>query len=116
MSEDRKHRLFACACCRRIWHLFPDQANRDLVTVVEEHPEGKFDDPGLQAAIIASSARERQFSDEPAYWVAKCLGRGFYKMNAEASAYVVAAQAAPLAGGENGSEAQADIWRDIFGN
>jgi hypothetical protein len=33
-GSDRKFRLFACACCRRIWDLFPDPANRHLVVFV----------------------------------------------------------------------------------
>jgi hypothetical protein len=37
MSE-RKRRLFACACCRRVWSLLPDEARRDL-----EVAEGMID-------------------------------------------------------------------------
>jgi hypothetical protein len=92
-GSDRKFRLFACACCRLIWDRFPDQANRDLVTTVEEYPDGKFEDPAIQAAGRASSAREGEFSGDPASWVAKYLGRGFYKFTAADSALAVVAKA-----------------------
>jgi hypothetical protein len=121
-GTDRKFRLFACACCRRIWDRLPDPCNRSLVAAVEDYPDGKFDDscPELQDAIYASSAREEEFSREPAYWVAKVLGRGFYKMTAARSAVVVVRQVARLVEHEHEREAEAGrqvaLLRDIFGN
>lgn len=134
-GSDRKFRLFACACCRRIWDLFPDPANRHLVAVVEDYPDGNYrrdffgeapaqgvaPAPALQAAAVASSAREREFSDNRAYWAAKYLGRGFYKMSAADSAFVVAlhASASLAAAPEQQSRErchQADLIRCIFGS
>jgi hypothetical protein len=59
-GNDRKMRLFACACCRRLWDRFPDACNRGLVAAVEDHPEGDFRDPDLETAIVASSRREHE--------------------------------------------------------
>src|SRR5262249_55599523 len=70
-ASDRKLRLFACACCRCIWDRFPDPCNRDMVAAVEDYPDGKFEDPKLYEAIVESSAREVEFINESAYWVAK---------------------------------------------
>jgi hypothetical protein len=134
-GSDRKFRLFACACCRRIWDLFPDPANRHLVAFVEDHPDGKCrsnffcethpqgeaPSPELSAAIVASSARESEFGDKRAYWAAKHLGRGFYKMSTAHSAIAVAlwASLAIAKAPEQRSlerRHQTDLIRCIFGN
>ncbi len=33
--SERKLRLFACACCRRLWHLFSERGSRDAVAAAE---------------------------------------------------------------------------------
>jgi hypothetical protein len=118
-ATDRKMRLFGCACCRLLWDLFPDPCNRDMVVAIEDHPDGAFSDPDLDGAICASSAREYEMSSNPVYWVAKYLGRGFYKLTAGASALTVARLAACTIPGGTAREAhmaeQADRLRDIFG-
>ena len=39
-ASDRKLRLFACYCCRTIWHLLRDQQARDAVELAELHADG----------------------------------------------------------------------------
>jgi hypothetical protein len=34
-ADDRKLRLFACACCRRIWHLLSEQGAREAAELAE---------------------------------------------------------------------------------
>lgn len=48
--EDRNLRLFACACCRRIWPLIPDAESRTAVETAEAFADSMIGRAELTAA------------------------------------------------------------------
>ena len=52
-ASDGRFRLFAVACCRRIWHLVVDRECRKAVEVAERHAAGSATDKNLERADAA---------------------------------------------------------------
>jgi hypothetical protein len=50
---DRKLRLFACACCRRVWPAMPEERGRRLVELSERYADGQTSYQELRAAVEA---------------------------------------------------------------
>jgi hypothetical protein len=51
-ATERKLRLFACACCRRNWHLISDEARRNAVEQAEAYADGLVTNDTLHHAWL----------------------------------------------------------------
>lgn len=84
-ATERKLRLFACACCRRIWQIMAYDEEREAVEVLERYLDGLLDDFDLRHAydVLDGSGDTRA---GPAYYA---LHRYDFTECAEAAAFAV---------------------------
>jgi hypothetical protein len=105
---DRKLRLFACACCRRVLHRLEGDTARQAIEAAEQWADGVLSSPELDAARTAKIRRSRLATDWA--WQAIDVTRSSDRLRAVHAAWCVR-MAVPNTGEEY---AQCRLIRDIF--
>ncbi len=129
--SERKQRLFACACCRRMWNLLTDDRSRAIVQIAEEYSDGNATrselDTAYEAArravavpIVSFKSVMGTITNYTPASVACGAGTTGPRFSSRPTTLLAAVIAETLAGdrsahGEERKE-QAAIFRDLIGN
>jgi hypothetical protein len=113
-ASSRKLRLFAVACCRRIWHLLTDEASRRAVEVAERYADGQvteeqLEEAGKRAGWAAAWAAHGDAAEAAAWAASRREEEGWPSITAERAGFAETQDATER-------QFQSDLLRDLFGN
>jgi hypothetical protein len=112
----RKARLFACGCCREIWHLITDARARAAVEASEVYADRAV----TQREMLRIRKTALSAPNTPAHWAAHAASRPVLALPWIADlARFALVQKGPVSGhcyNPRPSKSQSDLLRDIFGN
>jgi hypothetical protein len=116
-ASDRKLRLFAVACCRRIWNLIPNGACRQAVEISERYADGAMRSTELEAARATIGARpSRRLYGGRMSGRTAAVRATIASAEDAAHAAARAARAAVQRTKEMEKRGQSDLLRCVFGN